>query len=205
MFKSLSQYAPPGSTSWDWGIQEMSFASGKVAMMMGNGIPCARRFYESKNFDLDWCEQPYPPDGIRGSINFCNDVCIFKQVKDRGNYEAVKKFISFMLRPEMVTIIENTEPMGFLPVTKAACDYKGWWQHPMTAKFPAAAKRIIDSLQYGKLYGFEYGKPNPAIAGVAGSNILAEIAQKVVVGEMSPEEAARWGHEQIEKLSASVP
>ena len=161
-FKELSQYAPPGSTAWDWGVQEMSFASGKVAMMMGNGIPCARRFYEAKNFDLDWCEQPYPADGVRGSINFCNDVCIFKQVKDRGNYDAVKKFITFMVSPEMNTIIDNTEPMGFLPVTTAGSSYKGWWQDPMTAKFPDAAKRIIDSVKYGKLYGFEYGKPNPA-------------------------------------------
>ncbi|MGE5552212.1 MAG: ABC transporter substrate-binding protein [Bacteroidota bacterium] len=202
-FKELSQYAPPGSTSWDWGIQEMSFASGKVAMMMGNGIPCARRFYEAKNFDLEWAEQPYPADGVRGSINFCNDVTIFKQVKDRGNYEAVKKFITFMLSPEMNTIIANTEPMGFLPVTTSGSNYKGWWQNPMTARFPDAAKRIIESVKYGKLYGFEYGKPNPAIAGVAGSNILAEIAQKVVVGEMTPEQAAKWGHEQIEKLSAN--
>lgn len=204
-YKNLLQYAPPGTTSWSWGEQEMAFASGKVAMMLGNGIPCARRFFEAQNFDLAACEQPYPANGVRGSINFTNDVCIFSKVKSRGNYAAVKKFITFMMRQDVNEVLTNSEPLSFLPVTKAAIDYKPYYQDPIISKFESSAKTILNSLAYGKLYGFEHGKwVNLGIAEVSGSNILAEIAQKVAVGEMTPEEAAKWGNSQIETLSASA-
>jgi multiple sugar transport system substrate-binding protein len=204
-YKNLFQYSPPGATSWAWGEQEMAFAAGKVAMMLGNGIPCARRFYDAQNFDLAACEQPYPADGVRGSINFTNDVCVFKQVKKRGNYAAVKKFITFMMRPDANTVLTNSEPLSFLPATKAAVEYKPYFGDPIVSKFESSAKTILSSVSYGKLYGFEHGKwVNFGIAEVAGSNLLAEIAQKVAVGEMTPEEAAKWGQAQIEALSASA-
>ena len=50
--------------------------------------------------------------------------------------------------------------------------------------------------------GLEHGSwANLAIAEVDGASILAEIAQKVYLEELTPEEAAEWGHAQIQKIT----
>lgn len=204
-YKQLSQYAPPGVTAWAWGEQELAFASDQTAMMLGNGMPDARRFMEMKNYDIAAAEQPYPPDGVRGGVSYVNNVSIFKKAKERGSYEAVRQFVNFMMLPENNTPLANMEPFGFLPVTKTATEYQGFWKDPMIAQLASSGKAILDSIQYGQLMGLEHGNwVNLAIAEVDGSSILAEVAQKVYVGELTPEQAAKWGHEQIEKITAAA-
>ncbi|UCF98935.1 MAG: sugar ABC transporter substrate-binding protein [Spirochaetaceae bacterium] len=201
-YKQLSQYAPPGITAWAWGEQELSFASDQTAMMMGNGMPDARRFMEMKNYDIAATEQPYPPDGVRGGVSYVNNVCIFKKAQDRGSYETVRQFINFMMLPENNTPLANMEPFGFLPVTKTAMEYEGYWKDPMIAQLADSGRAVLNSIQYGQLMGLEHGGwVNLAIAEVDGSSILAEIAQKVYVNDLSPKEAAKWGHEQIQKIT----
>jgi multiple sugar transport system substrate-binding protein len=201
-YKQLGQCAPPGITAWAWGEQELSFASDQTAMMLGNGMPDARRFMEMKNYDIAACEQPYPPDGQRGGVSYVNNVCIFKKTKDKGKYEPVRQFINFMMLPENNTPLANMEPFGFLPVTKTAIEYEGFWKDPMIAQLATSGRAILNSVQYGKLMGLEHGGwVNLAIAEVDGSSILAEIAQKVYVNELTPQAAAKWGHEQIQKIT----
>lgn len=203
-YKDLMQYAPPGTTSWAWGEQEEAFASGKIAMMMSNGIPDARRFAEMGNTDIAAAPQPYPSDGIRGAISFMNDVSVFKKAQERGNLDSVQKFVSFMLVPEQNEILCNMEPFSFLPVTKATSEYSGYWANPMIKSLEPSGKAIIGSLQYGKLWGFENGGwANLAIGAVENSGVFAEVAQKVAVGEMTPEQAAKWGQAEIEKIVAN--
>jgi multiple sugar transport system substrate-binding protein len=201
-YKQLSEYAPPGVTAWAWGEQELSFASDQTAMMLGNGMPDARRFLEMKNYDIAAAEQPYPTDGVRGGVSYVNNVSVFKKAQERGNYESVREFVNFMMLPENNAPLCNMEPFSFLPVTKATIESDNYWQEPMVAQLADSGRAILDSIQYGKLMGLEHGGwANLAIAEVDGASILAEIAQKVFVSELTPEEAAKWGHEQIQKIT----
>jgi multiple sugar transport system substrate-binding protein len=204
-YKELSKYAPPGITAWAWGEQELAFASDQAAMMLGNGMPDARRFMEMKNYDIAAAEQPYPPDGVRGGVSYVNNVCIFNKAKERGVYESVRKFVNFMMMPENNAPLVNMEPFSFLPVTKTTIESEGYWKDPMIAQLASSGKAILNSLQYGKLMGLEHGGwTNLGIGEVDGSSILAEIAQKVYIGELTPAQAAKWGHEQIEKIVAAA-
>ncbi|MGD0726533.1 MAG: sugar ABC transporter substrate-binding protein [Spirochaetia bacterium] len=204
-YKELSKYAPPGITAWAWGEQELAFASNQAAMMLGNGMPDARRFMDMKNYDIAAAEQPYPPDGVRGGLSAANNVCIFNKAKERGAYESVRKFVNFMMMPENNAPMVNMEPLSFLPVTKTAMEYEGYWKNPMIAPLASSGKAILNSLPYGKMMGLEHGGwANLAIGQVDGSSIIGEIAQKVYIGELTPAQAAKWGQEQIEKIVAAA-
>ena len=204
-YKDLMQYAPPGTTAWAWGEQEMAFASGKTAMMMSNGIPDARRFAEMGNSDIAAAPQPYLAGGKRGSISFVNGVAVFKKAQDRGNMDAVSKFISFMMVPEQNATLCNMEPFSFLPVTKATMEHSGYWEHPMIKPLESSGRAIMDSLQYGTLWGIENGGwTNLAIGAIESSGIIADVAQKVAVGELTPAQAAKWGQSEMEKIVATA-
>jgi len=107
--------------------------------------------------------------------------------------------------PENNAPMVNMEPLSFLPVTKTAMEYEGYWKNPMIAPLASSGKAILNSLPYGKMMGLEHGGwANLAIGQVDGSSIIGEIAQKVYIGELTPAQAAKWGQEQIEKIVAAA-
>ncbi len=58
---------------------------------------------------------------------------------------------------------------------------------------------------YATLFGFEYGKwVNLGIGDITGANVLSDTINKVVSGQMTPEEAAAYGAEQMAKYSSPV-
>ena len=60
-------------------------------------------------------------------------------------------------------------------------------------------EQVIENQKYGKLYGFTSGTPHPKIGVISGQQILAQVVQKLVIDDMSPEEAAAWGQAEMEK------
>lgn len=59
--------------------------------------------------------------------------------------------------------------------------------------------------QYSHLYGFEHDRwVNLGIGDISGANVFAEVVHNVVTGEMTPEEAAEWGANEMEQYSDPV-
>ena len=202
-YRDLYKFSPPGSTGWAWGEIEMTFSAGKIAMMPYFG-GLQKRFYEMKNYDLDGVLQPYPIDGQKGNLIYPNDIHIFKSAVEKGHLEAVKKFILFIMRPEINAIMTaETEPGSFVPVTVAAQKSDAYWNNPIIKKFEHLNREIIKATDYGALYGFETGSAvNLAIGSISGANLFAEMIQNVVTGKMSIEVAVETAEKKMESFIA---
>jgi len=200
-YKDLFKFSPPGATGWAWGEIEMNFTAGKIAMMPYFG-GLQKRFYELKNFDLDGVLQPYPVDGRKANLIYPNDVHIYKSAVEKGHLEAVKKFILFMMRPDINAILTaEMEPGSFVPVTEAAQKSEHYWNNPVIKAFKHLNEVIIEATNYGTLYGFEHGyAANLAIGSISGANIIAEMIQKVVTGEMGVKEAVEWAEGRMKEF-----
>ena len=60
----------------------------------------------------------------------------------------------------------------------------------------------MKALEYATLYGFEYGRwVNLGIGDITGADVLADVVHRIVTGQMSVEEAVKWGAKQMEKYS----
>lgn len=210
LYAELFRYAPPGAEAWSWGEIELNIAAGTIAM--SPYFPSVqKRFHEEfDSSDYAAAHIPYYKDRKeRGTITYPNEVHIYKQTLEKGekHVEAVKKLIRFMMRPDINAILTaEQEPGGFFPVTVAASQAKEYWNNPIVKRFENIHKVAFEALQeYATLYGFEYGKwVNLGIGDITGADILAEVINKVVSGQMSVEEAVAWGHEQMEKYSVPV-
>jgi multiple sugar transport system substrate-binding protein len=210
LYKEFFQYAPPGAEAWSWGEIELNIAAGTIAM--SPYFPSVqKRFHEEfDSNDYDAAHIPYFKDRKeRGTITYPNEIHIYKDTLKNGekHMNAIKNFIKFMMRPEINAILTaEQEPGGFFPTTVAASQAKEYWENPIVKRFENIHKVAFEALQeYATLYGFEYGKwVNLGIGDITGADVLAEVVNKVVSGQMSVEEAVAWGHQEMEKYSVPV-
>jgi multiple sugar transport system substrate-binding protein len=209
LYKELFKYAMPGAEAWSWGEIELNIAAGTLAMSpYFPGVQ--KRFHEE--FDSgDYAAAHIPLfKGMskRGTITYPNEVHIYKStLKNKAKLAATKNFIKFMMRPEINAILTSgQEPGGFFPTTDAAAKAPAYWDNPIVERFEQIHKVALEALQdYATLYGFEYGKwVNIGIGDITGADVLAEVVNKVVSGQMSVEKAAAWGQAEMEKYSSPV-
>jgi len=169
-----------------------------------------KRFYENPDpeikKDIAAAVQPYPkedPDGMPGNIIYPNDVHVYKQTaEDPERFEAVKKFMAFVNRPDVAAIMTcGQEPGGFYPATEAGVAPDApMWEDPVISFYPEFNKVAVETVRTGKLYSFEFGKcVNLAIGDISGALVFADVVQKIVSGAMSVEDAVAWGHKEMEK------
>jgi len=199
MYKELFQYAPVGAEAWSWGEMEMNIVSGTIAIVpYFTGLQ--KRFHEELDSnDYAGAHMPYPEDGQSGTITYPNEIHVFKQAEERGHLDAVKKFIRFIVRPEINYILTAVqEPVIFYPTTKAAVKAPKFWANPIIFRYKQTNVVAFEALEYATLYGFEYGRwVNLGIGDITAGGVLAEVVHKIVTGEMSVEEAVEWSHKKM--------
>jgi multiple sugar transport system substrate-binding protein len=209
MYNDLIQYAPPGAEAWSWGEIELNLAAGTLAM--APYFPSVqKRFHE--DFDSDDYAAAHIPyfsgRDTRGTITYPNDVHIYKHtLEDPERYQAVMDFIRFMMRPDInAELTAKQEPGGFFPTTEAASEAPEYWNDPVVQRFEDMHVTSMEALNdYANLYGFEYGRwVNLGIGDMTGADILAQVVNNVVSGEMTPAEAAAWGAGEMERFSVPV-
>ena len=203
MYKDLFQYAPLGAEAWSWGEIELLIAAGTIAM--SPYFPSVqKRFHEELDTsDYAGAHMPYPPDGKPGTITYPNEIHVYKPTAAKGHLPAVEKYIKFVLRPEVNYILTAVqEPGGFYPATEAASKASEFWKDPIIVRFKKTNEVAMKALEYATLYGFEYGRwVNLGIGDITGADILADVVHRIVTGQMSVEEAVKWGAKQMEKYS----
>ncbi|MBA7670886.1 hypothetical protein ES703_79033 [subsurface metagenome] len=205
-YKEIFQYTPPGADAWSWGEMELNIAAGTVAM--APYFPSVqKRFYEELDTsDYAGAHMPYPPDGKPGTITYPNEIHVYKPTVARGHLPAVEKYIEFVLRPKINYILTAVqEPGGFYPATEAASKAPEFWKDPIITRFKKTNEVAMKALEYATLYGFEYGRwVNLGIGDITGADVLADVVHRIVTGQMSVEEAVKWGAKQMEKYSEPV-
>lgn len=209
MYSDLIQYAPPGAEAWSWGEIELNLAAGTLGM--APYFPSVqKRFHEDfDSSDYAAAHVPYfEGRDTRGTITYPNDIHIYQDtVDDPEKYDAVKRFIRFMMRPDInAELTAKQEAGAFFPTTEAAAEAPEYWDDPIVQRFEPMHRTAMSALNdYANLYGFEYGRwVNLGIGDMTGADILAQVVNRVVSGEMSAEEAAAWGAQEMEDFSAPV-
>ncbi len=203
LYKELwKNYSPPDSTGWGFAEPVPNFMNGNISMMfhMGHII----LFWEDSTGlppdQLGWAPIPWPENGQRGSIAYSNGIMI--TTKDKKKLEAVKTFLRWLYEPENNgEWLSSLTPGLFLPVTQDAAKSKAFWANKFVSTYRPIVEQVIENQKYGKLYGFTSGTPHPKIGAISGQQILAQVVQKLVVDDMSPEEAAAWGQAAMEKAT----
>jgi len=201
MYKDLFKYAPPAATGWSWGELEMNFPAGTIAMMPYFGS-VLQSFYESGSKDLASVEIPHPKDGQRGTLVYPSAIMIFKSAEEKGHLDAVKSFMMDTENNYILTAVQ--EPGLYMPTTRANLEASNFWEYGPIAEYKDFVRPLAEAVEYGSLFGFTYGVTNLAIGPITGELVLADLVQKAVIEDLSAEEAVKWAHEKIEKLSAEI-
>lgn len=209
MYNDLIQYAPPGAEAWSWGEIELNLAAGTLAM--SPYFPSVQKRFHDEFDSSDYAAAHVPRfegRNERGTITYPNDIHIYKDtVADPEQYDAVVKFIEFMMRPDInAELTAKAEPGGFFPTTEAAAEADEYWDDPIVQRFEDMHVTSMEALnEYANLYGFEYGRwVNLGIGDMTGADILAQVVNSVVSGEMTAAEAAEWGAAEMEQYSVPV-
>ena len=202
-YNDLYQHSPVGSEAWMWGEIEMNLAAGVVAMAPYlSSIQI--RMNEMDSDDLGFAHMPLYQEGFtRGTLTYPNNVAVFRDTVGRGNLPVVNEFMRFIMQPEINEhLTSGMEPGGFIPCTEAAAAYSGYWNSPIIQRYLTVNQTAVETLEYASLYGFEYGHwVNNGIGDIVGGNLISASMSRVLTGESTPEDAAAWGAEEMEKVS----
>lgn len=218
-YKDLYQYAPPAASGWSWGEIESNWAAGTFAMMPYHA-PNLAAFFE--NGDLDIAATPFPkPDDFSESYktSFNHAVTVTKGAQEKGHYQACKKFIEFLEKPEISWILTVCQEPGFyLPTTEAGAELitSGYFDEenfPIKENFDmkegSEDRAILDnflntameSSKEAYAIGNKYGAVNMNMAEIYNSFIISDMLQKALLNNTDVGEAVSWANNQINKIN----
>lgn len=204
-YQELWQYSPRDTTNWTFAEPIASFMNGTSAMVVHMGFLFA--LWEALSGkapeDLGAMPIPQPAGGQRGSISYSNGIMVF--TKDPEKRKIITEYLRWLYDPERTGAwLSNMTPGLFLPVTEDASLAKGFWGQEMIAKYKPIVEMVIDNSRYGKLFGFTHdGKePHPGIGRISGDQVLAKAVQEMLINGRTPEEAVKWGADQMRSMTA---
>jgi len=198
LYKELSQYSPPDSTSWIWGDAEAAFAAGKVAMIpQFTVITTYSKQTNEPASNLGVMPFPQPASGGEpGAIYYANAAMIL--TPDATKKAAAEKFLAFLLEPANYGRFLNMEPGLYLPITEDSQDNPTYWSNELDQSYKPQIEKMIANSKNGYLFGFTTGRVFKSIGSISAQNLLAQTVQRLIVSGDSPQQAVAWGQKQME-------
>lgn len=201
-YKDLYAFSPPDSTGWGLAEPIGSIVNGSAAMIMHMGH--VFNFWEESGQDaglLGAQPIPVPEGGERGNVSYSNGIMVLTD--DQSRQEAIAEFLGWLFEPDrMGQWLTAGIPGLFLPVTKDVGEADAFWEQPLISKYRGIVEFAIEDAEYGKLYGFTEGAPNPNIGKISSQNLLSKVVQRVTIDGEDPAAAAQWGQEQMQEAVA---
>ena len=190
-YKELAAFAPKDASSWTWAESEQALAADKIAMTVAFGNVLERAYNDAPEIaaNIESTAIPLPAGGTPGTIGYAIGLMVLSQ--DEAKIEASKKFIEFAHTPDINAAWVNKMAAGcYLPCTDAAAQSPVFTDNPIVQTFDVAIKNEIEASKDSKLFGFTSDLPVPIIGSVTGGNIISEMSQKVVFGQVDAAGAA---------------
>jgi multiple sugar transport system substrate-binding protein len=197
-YKQLYDMSPPGSASWQWDQPIAAFTNGEVAMVIEKGQYIEQWDLRTKLPPEYLGAAPIPvPDKVTqpGTSYYSNAVQLLKS--DPKVKAAYRRFVMFLYEPENMAKLLGAAPGLFLPVTVEASKAKGLLSNPSIARHTAEYELMIEQAKYGKLYGFTQRPYHPNIGRIAGQNLIAWTAQRMIFDNLTPEQAVKMGADKM--------
>ena len=198
MYKKLFEMSPPGSEAWQWDQPIAALVEGRVAMVIEKG-----QYTEQWDLRTDLPPEylgaapiPQPDeDGQRATVYYSNAIKLMSL--DPEAHEAFEVFVRFLTEPENHGHLLTAAPGFFLPVTDEAAQSATLMGHPVVERHMDKFELMIEESRNGMLYGFTKRPYHPFIGRVMAQDIFAWAAHRMVLEDLSPEEAVRLGAERI--------
>ncbi|WP_460206045.1 ABC transporter substrate-binding protein [Scytonema sp. NUACC21] len=190
-------YVPPEAVNWLNPDNNRSLLNRRVVMTPNNSlsIPAAVRrnpdIYRNK---LGTIGYPNKPNGK--PMRYISLVRQAIVLADSKNQKLAKEFLAYFIQPEIVGYYLKAAGGRFLPVHKQVWK-DPFWKDKSDPHISVAAKPLL--LEQTRLF---YTAKNPAYTKVLMKNIWGQAIQKVVVNNISPEQAAKEAFQQIEQIFA---
>lgn len=198
-YNKLLQYSPADSANYSWGEPQAALNNGTAAMAIEKGQYLTPFKAESGRpaSDLGCAMIPQPAtNGQAGSIYYSNGAMVM--TSDQAKKDASAEFLKYLLQPEVYGTFLNAEPGLFLPLTQDGGTAESWLGHPTIKEYQYCVDLMLQQSQSGMLFGFTNGQYQIKIGSISGQNIIAQTIQKMFIDKVSPEDAVKWGQEQME-------
>jgi len=202
--KELYAYMPKSAVSYSFLEVTDAIVTGKTAMAFYWGRPYGRAFEENKQVfqNLEsFNHARHPKTGNRYNWNDFQGWCIPKQ--NNAFVDEVKAALAYyQTSPQwLVRYCQSLMP-NVSPVYQDVLDNKELYTHPF---FETKRRTIMTyyetSVPYSSSTANEMLKGVNPLAGIVhGRSILAETVQKVILENVKPADAAKWGHAQLEQV-----
>jgi len=200
-YTKLAAYGPPGACYWREARQY--YIVGQAAMMfyspyIMDDIAGLVEKYKVTVPDLAKNTGFAPiiqgPSGIKASYGQLVTLGIFKDT----DIDAAIEWVKYLLGPGYVDILFMS-PGGKVPVRKAVVDE--WLKHKVFSYYdPQVVADVAGGMDMIQRWGFMEGNIVPLISEVYGRKLIPIVIEKILIGDMTPEQAASWLQEQTEAL-----
>jgi len=200
-YTKLAAYGPPGANFWREARQY--YIIGQTAMMfyspyIMDDIAGLVEDYQVTVPDLakntGFCPIITGPGGIKASYGQLVALGIFKGT----DTEAAIEFVKYVLGPRYVDILFMS-PGGKVPVRKPVVDE--WLKHEVFSLYaPEVVADVAGGMNMIQRWGFMEGEIVPLVSDFYGRKLVPIVIEKILTGDMTPEQAAAWLQEQTEAL-----
>jgi len=207
---ALSEYAPPGVLSYSWYEVIDGFVSKRAAMCWYLGRVFSHVYMHAPDIKHFVECIPLPKGRMRASYYDPSVVCVMNTTKYP---EAAKKFVKFLVTGEPCVRFLLTVPGHMLPALKSV--QKLWLvsENEIVKDHPESMKVLAGASSYGTSFSLNAGgidpvnlktkwtgKINPYGPIYRGNDVGTRIVQKVIIEGATPEEAIKWGAEELNRL-----
>jgi multiple sugar transport system substrate-binding protein len=198
IMKKLSVYSPPDSTNWVWEDANNALYQGNVCMIFQFGHMSYEFSVNNPDNPNDLLAAPVPKNRAEGNLGAPNAFSIF--TTDPVKREAIDRFWKFAMSPEQnAKWLGNMSPGLLVPLSEEAA--KLYLDQPGVQKFAYNIEpELEEAVPYAKQYGFTHEIVPANIGPIAAQNLMGAAVQKMILEDLSPEEAAKWGQEQMEAV-----
>lgn len=218
LYADLAKYTPDASSGWSWGEIEMNWAAGSFALFPYCS-PNLSALLEAGDTDIACAPLPSPDGKNNGHSDMVHSLAVTKDCETKGNFDAVATFLQFIMKPEMAYVLTVCQEPGlYFPTSQEAnallesgyynedaFPIKNWdfsegsVMQNIIANINAAAAQSIETA-YAPAH--KHGAVCLNFASMYGSQVFADVMQRVIINNESAQDAAAWGQAQLEEMAA---
>lgn len=206
--KAFTGAVPDDATDWSWPGWDRSLREGVCHSSSCYTAPIP---WTDREFQQQWdvVKNPSPSGGQWGdqpSRRFVSidGISVFNEDK----LDAIQKWIEFAHRPDIYGWwMRVTNPTLFIPTHEAGWNSDTYWegkhsQQPL--KKMTELQKDLDDMAYPGMRDLHLENDTyvgEALGKIEGNFPLGQIANKLVVDDASPQEAAEWGQSKLEDVT----
>ena len=196
--KELAPYSPPDATNWVWEDANNALAQGSIAMIIQFGHMSSWFAESNPDNPGDIAAIPIPIKTDQATFGSANAFAIF--TKDPCKREAVKRFWMYALDPAVNGVwLGNMSPGLMFPLEQGT--FPVYLEQPGVKKYSANIQAELEqAVPFILQYGFTHEVVPDVVGALAAQNIMGEAVQRMILEDLTPEQAAEWGQQAIEAL-----